>query len=139
MGVGMGVGGASGPRPIEQVHTGMRVVDVQGHEIGTVTDVYLGDPEAATVPEPQDTGVAYAGPAGAVPVTGVGTLGGGVFATGVGTDLPDVERSRLLREGYLRIDLKGLFSGKRFASSEDIADVLGDAVHLTVDTAHLVG
>jgi hypothetical protein len=128
----MGLGGTSGPRLIEQVRTGMHVTDAEGTDIGTVKDVFVGDPEAATVSEPEQPGVAYAGPGA------VGNLGGGIFANDLGKDLPQVERSRLLREGYVRIDLKGLFSGHRFASSEDIADVAGDVVHLAVDSGHLV-
>jgi hypothetical protein len=137
--MGMGMGATSGPRAIEQVRAGMQVTDVEGAEIGTVKDVYVGDPEATTVTEPEATsGLGYGGPGGAVPVGGVAGLGGGIFANDLGADLPEVERSRLLREGYVRISLKGLFAGHRFASSEDIADVAGDVVHLAVDAGHLV-
>lgn len=141
MGIGMGMGGAAGPRPIEQVRTGMHVVDVEGAEIGTVKDVFVGDPGAETVSvEPDTGGAAFAAPGGAAvpPGGGVGSLGGGVFGDGGGKDLPQQDRSRLLREGYIRIDLKGLFSGHRFAASDDIADVTEDVVHLAVDTGHLV-
>ncbi|MBN9376270.1 MAG: hypothetical protein J0I40_12960 [Cellulomonas sp.] len=139
-GIGMGMGGTSGPRAIEQVRTGMRVVDVEGAEIGTVTDVYLGDPGAETVPaEPDVGGAVFVAPGGAAPAGGgVGSLGGGVFAGTLGSDLPQTERARLLREGYVRIDVKGLFSGHRFAASEDIADVSDDVVHLSVDSGRLV-
>lgn len=139
-GIGMGMGGTSGPRAIEQVRTGMRVVDVEGAEIGTVKDVYLGDPGAETVPaEPDVGGTVFVAPGGAAPAGGgVGSLGGGVFAGTLGSDLPQTERARLLREGYVRIDVKGLFSGHRFAASEDIADVSDDVVHLSVDSGRLV-
>ena len=139
-GIGMGMGGTSGPRPIEQVRTGMHVVDVEGAPIGTVTDVYIGDPGAETVPaEPDAGGTVLAAPGGAAPAGGgIGSLGGGVFAGTVGSDLPQTERARLLREGYVRIDLEGLFSGHRFAASEDIADVSEDVVHLAVEAGHLV-
>ena len=141
MSMGMsGTGGMSGgPHPIEQVRTGMRVVDAEGHEIGTVKDVVMGDPEAETVePAPEPSGTAFAGPGGAIPVAAsVGTMGG-VFGDDLGKDLPPVERSRLLRGGYVRINLKGLFSGQRFAASDDIADVTDDVVHLAVDEGRLV-
>ena len=140
MGIGMGIGGTSGPRPIEQVRTGMRVVDVEGVDVGTVKDVYVGDPGAETVPaEPDAGGTVFVAPGGAAPAGGgVGSLGGGVFGADLGTDRPPVERARLLREGYVRIDLDGLFSGHRFAASEDIADVSDDVVHLAVEAGHLV-
>lgn len=131
------------PRPIEQVHSGMHVVDADGDEVGTVKDVVLGDPEAATAPDVlppnRPAGLSFGGPGATVPVAvPVGTLGGilGDQATG---DLPDVERARLLRAGYVLVDLKGLFSGKKFAAADDIAEVQGDVVHLGVPVGHLVG
>lgn len=140
MGTGVGMGGTSGPRPIEQVRTGMHVVDVEGAEIGTIEDVFIGDPGAETVSAAPDAGgTVIAAPGGVAPVGGaLGSLGGGVLGDNLGADLPQVERARLLREGYVRIDLKGLFHGHRFAASEDIADVAGDVVHLGVDSGHLV-
>lgn len=127
------------PGPIGQVRTGMHVVDADGEEIGTVKEVVMGDPgaEEATAP-PETPAVAVVGvPAGTMGTTGVaGTaLGAGV----IGSELPEVERSRLLRTGYLRISLKGLFSGHRFASGEEISEVAGDVVRLTVPQARLVG
>jgi hypothetical protein len=129
----------SEPHPIEQVRTGMHGIDADGTEIGTVKDVVMGDPEADTVAEaPEPSGTAFAGPGGAVPVAAsVGTLGG-ILGDDLGKDLPEVERSRLLRSGYVRINLKGLFSGHRFAAADDIADVSDDVVHLAVDEGHLV-
>lgn len=127
-------------QPIEQVRAGMHVVDAEGAEIGTVEDVVMGDPEAETAPgEPTAAGIAFAGPTGTMPVAApIGTLGGLVSGE-LSDDLPGVERARLLRAGYLRINLKGLFSGHRFAASDEIAEVAGDVVHLSVPSARLVG
>ena len=127
-------------RPIEQVRAGMPVVDAEGAEIGTVEDVMMGDPETETAPEePAPAGIAYAGPGGTPPVAvPIGRLGG-LVAGDLGADLPDVERARLLRAGYLRISLKGLFSGHKFAASDEVAEVAEDVVHLTVPSARLVG
>ena len=127
-------------QPIEQVRAGMHVLDADGAEIGTVEDVVMGDPEAETAPdEPSPAGMAFAGPAGAIPVAAPIGMLGGLVSGDLGADLPDVERARLLRTGYLRINLKGPFSGHRFAASDEVAEVAGDEVHLSVPSARLVG
>ncbi len=127
-------------RPIEQVRAGMHVVDAEGAEIGTVKDVMTGPPEDETGPEASPPAeVAFADPPGAMPVAvPIGRLGG-VVNGDVGADLPDVERARLEEAGYLRISINGLFSGHKFAASDEIADVTGDVVHLTVPETRLVG
>ncbi len=140
-GTDIGMGATGGPRPIEQVRPGMRVLDVDGADIGSVKDVVPGDPEAATVPEPpaEAGGVPVASPVGVVVGGGgVGNPAGGLFAAGLGDDLPEVERARLLRAGYVLVDLKGLFAGRRYAAADDIADVANDQVQLGVDVDHLV-
>ncbi len=131
--------GTGGGRPIELVRDGMHVVDADGEEVGTVKEVVLGDPGAETAVEPPETpNVAVVGiPAGTAGPAGPAAATFGLGA--VGSDLPEVERSRLLRTGYVRINLKGLFSGHRYAAGDEIADVVGDAVRLTVPAARLVG
>ncbi|HEY0117949.1 MAG TPA: hypothetical protein VGC04_04130 [Cellulomonas sp.] len=130
-------------RPIDQVRSGMHVIDADGDEIGTVKDVVMGDAEAATSPDtpPSDEpeALVFGAPGVTLPVAvPLGTLGG-VFGDEMTSDLPGVERARLLRAGYVLVDLKGIFSGKKFAAADDIADVEGDVVHLGVSSNQLVG
>lgn len=112
--------------PISHVHEGMRVVDSTGAEIGTVDDVRLGDAAAVTsegqrTPEP-------------------GGFGGAVTRiVAAAHELPDGAGERLTREGYLRVDAKGLFSGHRYAAADEVAGVDGDTVTLTVPRDQLVG
>ena len=132
MGIGFGMGGNQpiGPRPIDDVRTGMHVLDVEGTEIGTIKSVFVGDPEAEVPQQPEELSTGL--------MAGPGAAMNGLFPDGLGSDLPAVERTRLIRSGYVRINLKGWFSGERFASSEEIHDVTDDVVHLSVEQGHLV-
>ncbi|CAA9559278.1 MAG: hypothetical protein AVDCRST_MAG19-1669 [uncultured Thermomicrobiales bacterium] len=98
---------------INAVRPGMRVVDASGEELGTVDDVKMGDPGAATV--------------------GADMLAEpGLFGADAEPDVPEPLRSRLLRFGYVRIDVKGWFDTDRYLTADLIGRVSGDAVILTV-------
>lgn len=58
---------------------------------------------------------------------------------GGGDGLPQTERERLLRLGYLRIDAAGIFAGDRYAAADEVAGVDGDVVRLGVGKDRLVG
>jgi len=91
--------------PIEKVYEGMKVVDVNGEEVGKVQFVKLGDPQAVSV-QGEDPDV-----------------------------VPDVPRpfaSRLLLTGYLKVDRKGLFARDAYVSATEIDAVEGDTVRLNV-------
>jgi hypothetical protein len=106
-----------------RIQEGMAVYDRTNEKIGTVRDVYLGaEPGAATAPETpaphsfvDDIAAALAGPG-----------------------RPDVVRSRLRREGFIRIDVSGPFAGDRYAFGSQIRDVAGDAVQLDATRDELV-
>lgn len=128
--------------PITQVREGMRVLDAQGDEIGKVDYVRMGDPAAASAPGEEMAAGADVVDA-AVPALGaVGATGGSGAAgalTGVGDslfgggpDLPESLREDLLRVGFIRIDGKGWIDTDRFARADQIADVSGDTVRLSV-------
>ena len=75
--------------PLERVREGMIVVDAQGHRLGRVIRVRMGDPEAATVAGNEPTSVL-----------------GGSWATdldGLG-DIPDVFRHDLHRAGFVEVE-----------------------------------
>lgn len=111
--------------PIAAVREDMRVVDSTGKELGKVTDVRMSDP-------------------GAVTTEGQGTGSGGVLQDlaalfGGGSDLSEHQQERLVRLGYVRVDAKGIFSGDRYVASDEIAEVSGDTVTLSVPGDRLVG
>jgi len=111
---------------IERVGTGMTVVDADGVEVGTVEEVRSGDAEAVTsgATDPDDTGTAFPPLADA-------------FTADSGLD-PQAQ-ARLARLGYVLVDAKGLFSGNRYVEPDQIADVSGDYVRLSVTVDQLLG
>ena len=91
--------------PIEKVYEGMKVVDVNGEEVGTVEFVKLGDPRAVSL-RGEDPDV-----------------------------MPDVPRpfaARLMLTGYLKVDRKGLFAHDAYVSATEIDAVEDDTVRLNV-------
>lgn len=111
---------------IEMVRDGMKVVDSEGKNVGTVEFVKMGDPGAATEQgnEPRDTGLL------------------GNIAEAIGAepepDVPDAMRARLLRSGYLKVDGGFFFGTDRYVSPEQIANVQGDTVYLRAMKDQLV-
>jgi hypothetical protein len=106
---------------MRQVQTGMKVVDASGDEVGTVEDMSMGDPEAATTAgnEPRPTGGVLR------------DLAEAVTTDRPGPDVPEPLRDRLIREGYLKIK-HGLLGSAVYVSSEQLQRVEGDRVVLRV-------
>ena len=53
-------------------------------------------------------------------------------------ELPEALRDRLLTEGYIRLDTKGLLAKDRFILPSQIASAVGDEVTLNVDKDQLI-
>ena len=105
--------------PIARVREGMPVVDADGKEVGRVDYVQMGDPEAATAPEPRSTNLV--------------TRAAEVFLPGEREpDVPEPLRSRLRRTGYIKIDGPDLLDTDRYVSSERVKEVSDDRVRLSV-------
>src|SRR5688500_16145259 len=100
---------------IERVYEGMRVVDVDGNDIGKVEFVKMGDPEAVT------TDGNRIGPAA------------GVTPLDSDYDEPEVPqpmRDRLLRAGFIKVDSANLFDTDRYVQADAIHAVDGDCVRI---------
>jgi hypothetical protein len=116
---------------LDQIREGMTICDPAGNDIGTVDFVRLSDEDPATPgpevvtadPLPRDTGN-----------TLIGALAD-AFRT---DDIPDTLRDRLLREGFIRVDVAGLFAADRYVMPDQIASVSGDKVTLAVDKESLM-
>jgi hypothetical protein len=112
------------PKPISttQPDDSMRVVDATGETIGNVDYIKMGDPGAATVDSvaPSAPGLLEAFPGGGEP------------------DVPEPLRSRLLRQGYIKVDGKGWIDTDRYVPADEIGRVAGDIVRLTVDKDQLL-
>jgi hypothetical protein len=115
------------PGPIGKVHEKMTVVDDAGERVGTVKDIKMGDPEAATE-EGQHVGA---------PSNWADRIAEAFGAADPAVPAP--EAARLLRTGYVRIDTAGLFAGDTYASADQIAHVEGDLVELNVSKEALHG
>jgi sporulation protein YlmC with PRC-barrel domain len=107
---------------LNQIHHGMRVVDANGETIGHVDYMKMGDPGAVTVDSVTPPAPGLWGSA----------IGGGE------PDVPEPLRSRLLRQGYVKVDGKGWIDVDRYVPADEIAGIAGDTVTLTVDKNHLV-
>lgn len=101
-----------------QIRKGMRVVGANGDEVGEVDDFKIGNQQAAT-PEGQTT----TGADGLLQDLARGFGGGD-------SPLPDEQRERLLRLGYIKVDRTGLFKEDLYVAGDDIRRVSGDSVHL---------
>jgi hypothetical protein len=100
---------------IERVYDGMRVVDSDGHDIGKVEFVKMGDPEAQT------TRGNRIGPA-----EGVTPLDSDYNEP----EVPQPIRDDLLRAGFIKVDGRGLFDSDRYFRADVIEAVEGDVVRI---------
>lgn len=117
----------AGGDPIEQVREDMRVVDQTGAELGRIDLVKLGDPDAVTT----------AGQRGSPEGGMVGVLRRSIG--GAEPDVPEPLAARLLRQGFVRVDAKGLLDRDLYVAADQIARVDGDQVHLSVSKEALIG
>ena len=115
---------------LANVREGMKVFDRLQHEIGTVDRVQMSDDNPAT-PETEQVEAKPLDPRRDSLIDNVAE----VFAP---DDLPDEVRERLLQQGFLRIDSKGLFAADRYVLPDQILSVSGDAVTLNVSHDELM-
>lgn len=108
---------------INRIRPGMKVVDVNGEELGTVDEIKMGDSGGATV--------------GADHPAGPGLIAG-VFGADAEPDVPEPLRSRLLRFGFIKIDGQGWIDADRYVTADLIGTVAGTTVTLTVGKDRLI-
>ncbi|MFC6489203.1 hypothetical protein [Nitratireductor sp. GCM10026969] len=116
---------------LNKVREGMRVFDAQGDEIGTVEWVKMSD-EDPTTPE---TETATPGTSGARRAVDLTDLIADAFRT---DDVPETLQGRLLREGFVRVDAKGLFAADRYILPDQISSVSNERVTLNASRDELV-
>jgi hypothetical protein len=124
----------TGTITLEQIHEGMKVYDQSQKEVGKVKSIYFGSvADAANNP-------------GQMPETNSGTtnpyphtfLNDFANALDDPEEIPEVMRSRLAYNGYIRIDTTGWFSRDAYAMPDQIGSVAEDKVYLTVTADELV-
>lgn len=123
-----------GHRILEQIKEDMDVFDSQGNHIGDVEDIYLGsatDEEREMGTGPASAGERYAPSEESFMQDLAAALGGEIR-------IPRELVSRLLYEGYIKLDSDGLFAADRYILPDQIAAVQSDGVHLNVEREKLV-
>ncbi len=115
---------------LEHVREGMKVIDSRQHEIGTVEYVRLVDEDPQTG-EPLAAGLSDLEPDRHSLIDDIADA----FRD---DDVPDAIRSRLLHDGFVRMDADGLFNADRYVLPDQIAGVSGDSVILRVSKDELV-
>ncbi len=108
-----------------EVGVGMKVVDAAGSEIGTVDFIRAPDPKAAAFEER-----IAAAPRSLINL-GVSSI------VGPEPRVPPEMALRLFREGYIKIDAKGLWSEDYYAAGDIISAVEGQTVRLSLVRAEL--
>jgi len=114
-----------------QVRKGMKVYDNAKNEVGTVDYVHFGD-EDPQHPGPETEGVS---PAVRADVNSVVEIIAEVFSP---DRLPEELKSRLLREGFIRVAVPGLFQADRFVLPSQIHTVNGEQVMLNISKSALL-
>lgn len=108
------------------IHAGMKVLDRSMHEIGTVETFRIGD-EDPDRPGPETAGVS---PILEEERNTLTSVLADVFAPD--ERLPREMQERALREGFIRLDVDGLFAADRYIFPEHIDRVDGDRLVLGV-------
>lgn len=114
----------------EDIRVGMRVFDNAHNEIGKVEDFRFSENEDEPDVEPAEVD--------ASDTRADNSLIGDVARAFAPDDLPEALRERLLREGYIRLDTKGLFAADRYILPDQIASTSGDEIVLTVGKDELM-
>ncbi|HZQ10745.1 MAG TPA: hypothetical protein VFD70_29475 [Anaerolineae bacterium] len=117
--------------PLEQAKEGMKVYDRDGNEIGTVDRVYLGE----VSPKQDEMGK---GPATVEPRQPTNEVTDVLRRAFSNDDLPEVLRNRLLRNGFLHMDAKGILAPDRYVLPDQIASVSGDRITLRASRQELI-
>jgi hypothetical protein len=112
------------------IHLGMKVFDNRHKEIGKI--------DGLKFPENEDD------PSVPAELDGTDKSGGRetllqAVAEAFGDDpIPEPLRTRLLTEGYIRLDTKGLFASDRYILPSQIGTISGDEVQLNVTKDDLI-
>jgi hypothetical protein len=115
---------------LRYVEEGMKVFDRENNEIGKVEYVRFGDDDPDT-PEVEASGLSDLRDRDDSLVDNIAKA----FAT---DELPEELRSRLLHQGYVRLDANGLFAADRYITPNQIASVSGDGLQLNVTREELI-
>ena len=112
------------------IHLGMKVFDSHRHEIGKIDDLKFA--ENATDPD------VVAADIDATDKRSRDSIIENIAEAFGSEELPEVLRDRLLTEGYIRLDTKGIFARDRYILPDQIASTTSDEVMLNVEKDDLI-
>ncbi|MBN9307051.1 MAG: hypothetical protein BGO82_06955 [Devosia sp. 67-54] len=113
------------------IRTGMTVYDSRHHAIGKVDDFKFSENELEPDVQPADIDGTDRRDARETILASIAEAFGR-------EELPETLRDRLLTEGYIRLDTKGLLARDRFILPDQIASVGGDEIMLNVSKDDLI-
>jgi hypothetical protein len=111
---------------LNRVQPGMHVIDASGEDVGRVDAIHMGDPSAVTTAGNEDRNATLLDHVAE-------SLGGEAEP-----DVPEPLRSRLIREGYLKLDSAGLLASDRYVPADCVRGIADDRVQLSVRREELV-
>ena len=112
------------------IHKGMKVLDSTRSEIGKIDDFRFSENE--------DNPDVIPGDLDASDREGDHSLIADIAEAIAPSDMPEELRDRLLSEGYIRLDTKGLFAADRYILPDQIASSAGDELLLNVSKDELM-
>ncbi len=115
---------------LRHIEEGMKVFDRDRHEIGKVEMVRFGDDDPAT-PEIEAAGTSDLNDRRDSLIDNIAE----VFHP---DDLPEELRQKLLQQGFVRLDAKGLFASDRYITPEQIDALTPDGLLLNVSKDELL-
>lgn len=105
---------------LRKIHRGMKVVDREGEEVGTVKRIFLGTEDVFDETPAEDTiADAYE------------------ESSDLADDLDDMIREQFGPQGVIEVEGKGLLDPDRFAGVDQVQTVEADQVKLNVDKDEL--
>lgn len=113
------------------IHTGMTVFDSQRHNIGKVDDFKFSENEDDPNVQPADIDGTDRRNSRELILESIAEAFGK-------EELPETLRDRLLTEGYIRLDTKGLLAKDRFILPSQIASTSANEINLNVAKDDLI-
>ena len=113
------------------VHIGMKVYDSQHKHIGKIDDLRFSENEDEPDVQPAELDASDREDRDPSLIESIARAFGK-------EEIPEPLRSRLLTEGYVRIDSDGLFAADRYILPSQIASAAGDELTLNVEKDQLI-
>ena len=112
--------------PLNAVQTGMHVVDAGGEDVGQVDQIHMGDADAVTTAGNERRNPSLVDRAAEA------------LGAEAEPDVPEPLRSRLVREGYLKLNSSHLLDADRYVPADYVRGIRDGKVQLSVRREQLL-